>query len=58
MLIRRVMCGGRPVAKVAAELGVFCQCGSRRVRAGDRTESWAGLRLRRSSLRSRSRHTP
>ncbi|MGW0486320.1 IS481 family transposase [Nonomuraea sp. NPDC003214] len=57
LLIRRVVFDGRPVAHVAAELGVSRQCGHRWVRRF-RAEGWDGLRERRSGPRSCPRRTP
>ncbi|MFI9556983.1 IS481 family transposase [Nonomuraea endophytica] len=57
LLVRRVVFEGRPVAHVAAELGVSRQCGHRWVRRF-RQEGWDGLQERRSGPRTCPRRTP
>ncbi|NAS27525.1 IS481 family transposase [Herbidospora sp. NEAU-GS84] len=57
LLVRRVVFDGRPVAHVAAELGVSRQCGHRWVRRYQQ-EGWPGLRERRSGPRTSPRRTP
>ncbi|MFI6483766.1 IS481 family transposase [Nonomuraea sp. NPDC050663] len=57
LLVRRVVQEGRPVAHVAAELGVSRQCGHRWV-ARFRQEGWEGLPERRSGPRHPPRRTP
>lgn len=56
LLVRRVVVDGRPVAHVAAELGVSRQCAHRWL-ARYRAEGWDGLRERRSGPRSCPRRT-
>jgi len=51
LLVRRVVVDGRPVAHVAAELGVSRQCAHRWV-GRYRAEGWEGLADRRSGPRS------
>ncbi|WP_157519253.1 helix-turn-helix domain-containing protein, partial [Herbidospora mongoliensis] len=57
LLVRRVVFDGRPVAHVAAELGVSRQCGHRWVRRYQQ-EGWPGLHERRSGPRTSPRRTP
>ncbi|WP_327086755.1 IS481 family transposase [Nonomuraea sp. NBC_01738] len=57
LLVRRVVQEGRPIAHVAAEMGVSRQCGHRWV-ARYHEEGWDGLRERRSGPRSSPRRTP
>ncbi|MEV5568813.1 IS481 family transposase [Spirillospora sp. NPDC052269] len=57
LLVRRVVEDGRPVAHVAAELGVSRQCAHRWV-GRYRAEGWDGLADRRSGPRSCPSRTP
>ncbi|WP_157522998.1 helix-turn-helix domain-containing protein, partial [Herbidospora cretacea] len=57
LLVRRVVFDGRPVAHVAAELGVSRQCAHRWVRRYHQ-EGWPGLEERRSGPRTSPRRTP
>ncbi|MFI9561766.1 IS481 family transposase [Nonomuraea endophytica] len=57
LLVRRVVFEGRPVAHVAAELGISRQCGHRWVRRF-REEGWDGLSERPSGPRRCPRRTP
>ncbi|MEU8310890.1 IS481 family transposase [Actinomadura sp. NPDC048955] len=57
LLVRRVVFDGRPVAHVAAELGVSRQCAHRWV-GRYRRQGWAGLAERRSGPRSSVSKTP
>ncbi|WP_061294046.1 IS481 family transposase [Herbidospora cretacea] len=57
LLVRRVVFDGRPVAHVAAELGVSRQCAHRWV-TRYRQEGWPGLEERRSGPRTSPRRTP
>jgi transposase InsO family protein len=57
LLVRRVVFDGRPVAHVAAELGVSRQCAHRWVKRF-REQSWDGLRDRSSRPLSCPRRTP
>src|SRR5581483_278441 len=56
LLVRRVVVEGRPVAHVAAELGVSRQCAHRWV-GRYRAQGWEGLAERRSGPRSSPRRT-
>ncbi len=56
-LVRRVRQAGRPIAHVAAEMGVSRQCGHRWVARFD-AEGWDGLRDRSSRPRSCPTRTP
>ncbi|URM95016.1 IS481 family transposase [Actinomadura madurae] len=57
LLVRRVVFGGRPVAHVAAELGVSRQCAHRWV-GRHRRQGWDGLADRRSGPRASPSKTP
>lgn len=57
LLVRRVVFDGRPVAHVAAELGVSRQCAHRWV-GRYRRQGWDGLAERRSGPRSSASRTP
>ena len=57
LLVRRVRMRGRPVAHVAAELGVSRQCAHRWVRRFDEL-GWAGLHDRSSRPRTVASRTP
>ncbi|URN10280.1 IS481 family transposase [Actinomadura madurae] len=57
LLVRRVVFGGRPVAHVAAELGVSRQCAHRWV-GRYRRQGWDGLADRRSGPRASPSKTP
>lgn len=57
LLVRRVVFDGRPVAHVAAELGVSRQCAHRRV-GRFRDQGWDGLADRRSGPRACPSRTP
>lgn len=57
LLVRRVRMRGRPVAHVAAELGVSRQCAHRWVRRFD-AQGWAGLHDRSSRPRTVAARTP